>query len=228
MNEIAALFDMDHTLIWKNTGLSSLQYSYRLGLVPLGFVAQGIVNIALYRLSLLDIEQWYERNMSLLTGISLNDMERFGRQWFETSVRHTIYRDSVRLVERHRSEGHRLVVISNSPPFFVQPVAEAVGIAEIVTTGVETREGILTGRLLRPLCYGKGKRDIAFQWARSNGVDLATSYFYTDSFYDVHLMREVGHPVAVNPDRRLRRVAAAMGWEILDFRRISAFPRCTG
>lgn len=225
MGEIAALFDMDHTLIWKNTGASSLHFAYRLGLVPLRFVAQGVLNILLYRLSLMNIDRWYERNMALFAGTTIEDAERFARQWFLSSARHTIYKEAEHLVEEHRRAGHRLVVISNSPPFFVSQVADALNIQETITTGVEIDRGVLTGRLVRPLCYGEGKRDLALGWAEENGVDLGRSYFYTDSSYDVPLLRIVGFPVAVNPDRGLRRLARAEGWKIVDFERIPAFTR---
>lgn len=223
MGQPAAFFDMDHTLTWKNAGLSSVQYARKQGMVPLGFLLLGIVKIALYRLSLLNIEQWYERNMSLLKGLSIEQMDRFSAGWFESMVRKSIYKDGVRLIRDHRNQGHRLVIISNSPPFFVKQLADAVQVSDIITTLVEIHDGVLTGRLIKPLCYGKGKREFALRWANENSIDLKKSYFYTDSFYDIDLLHEVGFPVAANPDRRLRRAAQANRWTIMDFVRESAF-----
>ncbi|HVN72883.1 MAG TPA: HAD family hydrolase [Desulfomonilia bacterium] len=223
MSRIAALFDMDHTIIWKNSGLSSVQFARKQGMVPLGFLLLGILKIGLYRLSLLNIEVWYERNMGLLAGLSLSDMDRFSRAWFESMIRKTIYRDSVQLIRYHEAQGHRLVIISNSPPFFVRPLAEALGIEEVITSRVEVKEGILTGKLIKPLCYGKGKKEYAAQWAREQGIDLSQSYFYTDSFYDIDLLYAVGFPMVTNPDRRLRKAAISNNWNILTFKRESAF-----
>lgn len=214
---------MDHTITWKNAGLSSVQFARSRGMVPLGFLLAGIVRIALYRLSLLNIEQWYERNVSLLAGLPLDDIDRFSTAWFETMIRKAIYREAVELIRCHQDQGHRLVVISNSPPFFVSQLARALHVTDIITTEVEIIGGTLTGRLIKPLCYGRGKREYALRWAAANHIDLSRSYFYTDSFYDIDFLHDVGFPVATNPDRRLRRAARANGWTVMDFRRESAF-----
>jgi HAD superfamily hydrolase (TIGR01490 family) len=223
MDQIAALFDMDHTITWKNSGLSSLGYARKRGMVPLSFLLLGIVKICFYRLSLLNIEDWYERNMGLLAGISLSDIDRFSQGWFETMIRKSIYKDALKLIKYHQSQGHRLVVISNSPPFFVKPLAVALEINEIITSQVEVEADFLTGRLIKPLCYGKGKKEYALKWANEKGIDLSQSYFYTDSFYDIDLLYEVGYPIVTNPDRRLRCAAIQNDWKILDFKKVSAF-----
>lgn len=223
MDQVAALFDMDHTITWKNSGLSSVQYARKQGMVPLGFLLLGILKIGLYRLSLLNIEDWYERNMSLLAGLSLMDMDRFSDAWFNAEIRESIYKEAHELILDHGLKNHRLIVISNSPPFFVRPLANALGIHEIITSQVETQGGILTGKLIKPLCYGKGKKEYALRWAQEQDIDLSRSYFYTDSFYDIDLLHEVGFPVATNPDRRLRKAALDNNWKILDFKKESAF-----
>ncbi|MGD0209687.1 MAG: HAD family hydrolase [Desulfomonilia bacterium] len=223
MGQIAAFFDMDHTITWKNSGLSSVQYARKHEMVPLGFLLLGILKIGLYRLSLLNIEEWYERNMRLLSGLSLADMDRFSQGWFEAAIRKSIYREAVELVRQHQIKGHRLVIISNSPPFFVKPLADALDINEIITSKVEMKDGILTGKLIKPLCYGKGKKEYAFNWANEENIDLSQSYFYTDSFYDIDLLYEVGFPVATNPDRKLRQAALKNNWKVLVFKRETAF-----
>jgi HAD superfamily hydrolase (TIGR01490 family) len=223
MGKVAAFFDMDHTVTWKNAGLTSVQFARKQGMVTVGSLLLGLVKIALYRLSLLNIEQWYERNMSLLAGLPLEDLERFSAAWFETMIRKSIYKDALELIKDHRAKGHHLVVISNSPPFFVRQMANALGVADMITTQVEISNGTITGRLIKPLCYGKGKRHYALRWSAENNIDLSRSYFYTDSFYDIDFLHDVGFPVATNPDRKLRRAAMHNQWMIMDFKRESAF-----
>ncbi|HON38683.1 MAG: HAD family hydrolase [Desulfomonilia bacterium] len=214
---------MDHTITWANSGLSSVKFARKHGLVPASHLVKSIFKIILYRLSLLDIEQWYEKNMAMLSGTSLKDMDRFCSLWFEEMMKKTIYREAAELILSHRDRGHRVAVISNSPRFFVKPVADALSITDMICTEVEAKDGVLTGRLVKPLCYGEGKRVYAIRWAGLNGIDLSQSYFYTDSFFDIPLMKTVGHPVATNPDMRLRRAALAYGWPILTFARMGAF-----
>lgn len=223
MGDIAAFFDMDHTLTWQNSGLSSVRFARKLGLVSAAHLARSMLKIILYRLSVLDIEKWYEKNMSMLSGTPVTDIERFCSLWFDAAMRKAIYREAFDLVHHHRESGHRVAVISNSPPFFVKPVASALGIDDVICTRVELVDGVLTGRLVKPLCYGEGKRFYALEWAGLTGIDLSRSYFYTDSIFDLPLMNTVGHPVAANPDMRLRKAALARGWPIRYFARVSAF-----
>jgi HAD superfamily hydrolase (TIGR01490 family) len=223
MGNIAAFFDMDHTITWKNSGLSSVKFARKQGLIPASHLALSVFKIILYRLSLLNIEQWYEKNMAMLSGTSMSDMEHFCSLWFEAMMRKAIYREAADLIVDHKYRGHRVAVISNSPHFFVKPVAGILGIEDVICTQAEEKDGILTGRLIKPLCYGEGKRMYARKWAELSGTDLSESYFYTDSFFDVPLMKSVGHPIATNPDMRLRKTALASGWPILKFARVSAF-----
>ncbi len=223
MSDVAALFDMDHTLIWKNSGLTSVQFARKKGMIPLGFLLKGILKIFFYRLSLMNIESWYERNMEVLAGLTLNDMDRFSGQWFETMVRKSIYQEAVQLIKDHEKRGHRIAIISNSPSFFVKPLAEELGIKDIICTQVEIIDGVLTGKLIKPLCYGKGKKEYAIKWAYNNGIDLLQSYFYTDSYFDIDLMHAVGFPVATNPDHKMRKAARQNNWQILTFKKEAAF-----
>jgi phosphoserine phosphatase len=88
-----------------------------------------------------------------------------------------------------------------------------------LSQGYEVKDGVFTGEPLRPICYGKGKVEMAEAWAREHGVDLAASSFYSDSVTDVPMLERVGRPFVVAPDPRLRRIARARGWPALDWSR---------
>jgi len=223
MGVIAALFDMDHTITWENSGLSFVRYAREKGMVNRGHLLRSMFKIILYRLSLLNIEHWYEKNMEILSGISLREMEVFCSSWFEVTLKKAIYKEAYALINDHKQKGHRLAIISNSPIFFVKPMADLLEIEDVICTRVEVRDGTLTGRIIKPLCYGEGKKIYARQWANQNGIDLAGSYFYTDSYFDIALMKVVGHPVATNPDMRLRRASVSLKWPIREFARESVF-----
>jgi HAD superfamily hydrolase (TIGR01490 family) len=223
MTQPAALFDMDHTLIWVNSGHSSVVLAKRLGLVNLSHLLTGIYKIMLYRLTLLDIDEWYEVNVSMLKGYSVEEMDMFADLWFNTLVKKHLYKEGFELVQKHRQEGHRLAIVSNGPDFFVRALARALDVPEVISTQVEVIDGLLTGKLIKPLCYGKGKLKYTLAWAKENGIDLKQSYFYTDSHFDYPVMGSVGHPVAVNPDFRLKLAAHKHGWPIMNFKKVSAF-----
>ena len=88
---------------------------------------------------------------------------------------------------------------------------------QYLCTFLQSEDGRLTGAIEPPACYGTGKVVWARRFAAEHGVDLGASYFYTDSISDLPLLEQVGHPVAVNPDPRLRRLATRRGWPIQMF-----------
>ncbi len=222
MKNAAAFFDMDHTLIWENAGYSSARFNRRLGIMSKTEMLKGLFRIALYRMALLDVTDWYEDNIAKIAGARVDDMLEYGQSWFAAEVRKSLYQEAVDLIEMHRREGHILAVLSNSPEFFVKPLAANLGIPHTICSRLETADGSYTGKVIKPLCYGQGKRDYAIQWAAANNIDLSASFFYTDSHFDLEVMQIIGHPVATNPDFKLRREARRNGWEIRDFKKIAA------
>jgi phosphoserine phosphatase len=90
-----------------------------------------------------------------------------------------------------------------------------------MTAGIGTRseivDGVYTGALVGPFCYGHGKVEAIRELARWEGLDLAQCYAYSDSASDLPMLEAVGHPVAVNPDQRLERVAGSRGWPVVEF-----------
>ena len=111
-----------------------------------------------------------------------------------------------------------VAIVSAATQFAVQPVAEAFGLGEAyLATQLEIVDGHFTGRVIEPACYGAGKVLLAGEYARKHGLDLGECYFYSDSHHDLPLLESVGYPVAVNPDARLRRIAAHRGWPVMHF-----------
>ena len=113
----------------------------------------------------------------------------------------------------HRQQGHFVALISASTQFAVQPVAEYLHV-DFLCTQLIDRDDELTGEVVDPPCYGAGKIVWAQRYADRHGADLRDAYLYTDSYSDLPLLDAVGHPVAVNPDGRLKRLAQKRGWPI--------------
>jgi HAD superfamily hydrolase (TIGR01490 family) len=129
-----------------------------------------------------------------------------------------VYQEALDLIALHRALGRKVYVVSSSPEEVVRPLAEHVGIPEILATRAETEDGKYTGRLAF-YAYAEGKAEAIRQVAEREGIDLRGSYAYSDSFTDLPMLEAVGNPVAVNPDRELRREAEKRGWQIRYFRR---------
>jgi phosphoserine phosphatase len=109
-------------------------------------------------------------------------------------------------------------IVSSSPEEVVRPLADRLGADGVVATRAESIDGRYTGKL-EFYCYGERKAEEIRRLAADEGLGLERSYAYSDSITDRPMLEAVGNPVAVNPDRELRRLAGQRGWKIRDFRR---------
>jgi HAD superfamily hydrolase (TIGR01490 family) len=123
------------------------------------------------------------------------------------------------LLDLHRRAGRNTYIVSASPQEMVGPLAEALGMTGGVGTVSEVKEGIYTGELAGPFCYGVGKVEAIRELAGWEGFDLERCFAYSDSASDLPMLEAVGHSVAVNPDGPLERVAHQRGWPIVIFSR---------
>jgi HAD superfamily hydrolase (TIGR01490 family) len=218
MGRVAALFDLDKTLLDASSGQLYARYLYRMGRMGLGEVARIGWWTLLSRLGILQMENLIPRLLSSAAGDDEREMRELCDRWFaEDVIPHVTELGSQRVAE-HRAQGHVVGIVSASTQYVVEPMAAHLGIPGLfVCTHLENEDGHLTGRIKLPACYGSGKVVWAERFAAEQGVDLAASYFYTDSISDLPLLERVAHPVAVNPDPRLRRLARARGWPVERF-----------
>ncbi|MCU0311399.1 MAG: HAD-IB family hydrolase [Acidimicrobiales bacterium] len=129
-----------------------------------------------------------------------------------------VYDEALTLMRRHQSAGHRVVLISASPEEIVVPLGDYLGVDETIGSRARIDAGGRYTGEVEYYAYGPYKADAVEEIARRDGLDLAECWAYSDSATDLPLLRTVGHPVAVNPDRALARVARAEGWEVRQFR----------
>jgi len=122
------------------------------------------------------------------------------------------------LVAEHKHAGRLLVLATTTPDDMIRPLAEMLGFDDVVATRYgRDGDGCYSGTIEGEFVWGRGKLRAVHDWAAAHDVDLAESYAYSDSFYDVPLLGSVGHPVAVNPDARLAAMALVRRWSILHF-----------
>src|ERR671921_509106 len=127
-----------------------------------------------------------------------------------------IYDEAATLIEEHHLAGRDVVIVSTSGAEVVEPIGEMLGADHVVATRMEIEDGRYTGEI-EYYAYAEEKARAIRELADEVGYDLEHSYAYSDSVTDVHMLEAVGHPHAVNPDRDLRRIAAANGWPVLVF-----------
>lgn len=204
----AALFDVDRTLVTVNTARLYVRWQMqRRDASVLDYLR---VSRALfqYAFGILEPEHAARHAFGTVRGTSEAELREECLHWYTRVVRPHISRHGRREVERRRSEGHTCAILSASTPYLTEPLAEELGIDHVLCTRLEVSDGMFTGGWQTPLCYGAGKVAHANQWAAAHGIDLARSSFYTDSISDLPMLEAVGVPRVVNPDPRLRLVAA--------------------
>jgi HAD superfamily hydrolase (TIGR01490 family) len=216
---IAAFFDVDYTVLNASSSVMYVQYMRRHGRLGYRDMLRIGWYVLLYRTAIVDFGRVIAQVAGAAAGESAAETRAFCDRWFREMVVHRVSEDARRRIAHHRAQGHRPVLLSAATQYVNRPLAEHLGLGgDFLCTRLETRDGVLTGRLIEPACYGAGKLHWARQFAAEQGIDLAASYFYTDSYSDLPVLRAVGHPVAVNADARLRRHAQRAGWPVLTFR----------
>jgi len=215
---VAAFFDIDGTLVSVNTAPLYARYMRRHGRARRRDLIRTAYYLLQYRLNVLDIDRAFERASDLIRGQDEAEIKAFCERWYDEVVRAYLVPGMLERVEHHRRAGHELVLLSSSTSYLAEPLARDLGVEHLLVTRLEVVDGRFTGRAVRPVCYGRGKVHWARRFAGERDVDLAESFFYTDSVTDVPVLELVGHPRVVNPDRLLRREARRRGWEIVDAR----------
>jgi HAD superfamily hydrolase (TIGR01490 family) len=211
---VGAFFDMDKTLISENSGSLYMKYRYQRGEIGGLDLLKGLGAYLQYKLGILDIRNWTKNMMVQFRGQSEAELESEASVWFEEMVGPTIYPEAAELVRKHQAQGHVVAIVSGATKFVVRPLARRLGIEHMLYTRLEVEDGRFTGRVIEPICFEEGKIYWLQQFIDEQGVDLAKSWFYTDSITDQPLLDLVGHPIAVNPDPLLYRAAVRRRWPV--------------
>jgi HAD superfamily hydrolase (TIGR01490 family) len=221
----AAFFDLDRTLLrrssalalagsFRERGLISRRHLIHAAAWQLLFVARGASHEAVRRAA--------EDGLRFLAGYRPEELRGLVADAMEPVLRPLVYAEPLRLVEQHRERGEQVFVVSASLQEIVEAIAEDLGFDGALGTICEVRDGRYTGRAVRAL-HAEAKAECVRELAGREGLDLAVCTAYSDSHTDLPFLEAVGRPVAVNPDRELRRTAADRGWPVLEFSR-RAYP----
>lgn len=166
----------------------------------------------------LDIFEFLEFSLAPLSQIEMAELNRLHNQFMDECIRPVITQKSRALIEEHTSKNDTLLIITATNLFITAPIAEELGIPNILATDPELINNRYTGKVYGVPCFREGKVERLTQWLKKTGGNLADSYFYSDSHNDLPLLEMVKKPVAVDPDDTLRSHAEMKGWDILSLR----------
>jgi HAD superfamily hydrolase (TIGR01490 family) len=214
-----ALFDLDNTLIAGDSDHLWGEHLAEVGAVPPE--EQRRVNerfLRDYRAGTLDMAAFLSFQLAPLARFPRPRLEAWRSEFIEERIRPLVLPKAMALIEKHRAAGRRLAIVTATNAFITRPIASLFGIDDLLATIPEEIEGEYTGRPSGILCYAQGKAARVRDWANREALSLSGAWFYSDSHTDLPLLEAVDHPVAVDPDPRLREQAIRAGWPILSLR----------
>jgi len=211
-----AIFDLDETLIDGDcSSLWSTQMA-RLGWVdPDSFIRKDAELMAAYSRGELAMEDYMAFTLEPLVGRTEEEVDHLVGPWVEDVIEPLIFSDATRCIAQHRAAGDRLLVISASGVHLVKPIADRIGIDEVLAIDLHIAHGVYSGQTQGTLTYREGKVARLLDWLAAEGESLEGAAFYSDSRNDLPLLEKVSRPNAVNPDPILKARAEAMGWPVL-------------
>lgn len=219
VGRVAAFFDLDKTIIAKSSTLAFSRPLHAAGLINRRAALRGAYAQLVFSQAGADAEQMErmrEHLTRLAAGWDVEQVRAIVEETLHDIVDPLVYAEAAELIARHHAQGHDVVVVSASGAEIVAPIAAMVGATHSVGTRMAVADGKYTGEI-EFYCYGENKAVAITELAERNGYALADCHAYTDSSTDLPMLEAVGHPHAVNPNRALRKVAAARGWPVLSF-----------
>ena len=214
-----AIFDLDHTLLNGDSDYLWGEY----------MVANKIVDEAVYQRENkafledylrgeLDNEVYLQFALKPLTQHPIERLHAWREDYVNNWIQPIIAKGTQALLDKHRAQDDDLIIISATNLFVTAPIAELLGIDQILSTEPEIIDNQYTGRYLGTPTFKEGKVKVLNEWLKNTNHSLDNSYFYSDSINDLPLLEQVATPVAVNPDDKLTAIATERSWQILDLR----------
>jgi HAD superfamily hydrolase (TIGR01490 family) len=214
-----AFFDLDKTVIARSSTFAFSRPLYQGGLINRRAVLRSAYAHVVFLLAGADhdqMERMRDYLSSMVAGWEVQQVREIVAETLVDLIEPAVYREAVALIDEHHAAGRDVVIVSASGAELVEPIAGMLGADDVIATRMVVEDGRYTGEVAF-YAYGEHKAAAMREMAAARGYRLEDSFAYSDSATDIPMLAAVGHPVAVNPDRALRREAATRGWPILDF-----------
>ena len=220
MAKRAAFFDLDRTLLGDSSGLLIADAMVERGLMSDRDRALSDVGRRFFKVV---GETWFgmqltKRALGRIAGWSAADLREASARSIE-KLDAAVYLEARALIERHKADGHLVIIATSTGRDIVEPLADRLGVDQLIATEYEEdAQGVYTGNMIGKWLWGPDKAEAVKAFAEREGVDLDESFAYSDSYYDRHLLEIVGYPRVVNPDAMMRAYAVRKGWPVLGFK----------
>jgi len=210
MKPVAAIFDVDQTLVQGHTERLFFRYLIRRRLLSLPQALNYLGHLA-----------WNPQarflDKSYLVDLEVEQVLRLARQCYQEEIAPRVSKSGMACILEHQSRGHGIALLTGSLNFLLQPLKEELGADWLIGTEAARENGRFTGEISGLHPRGLNKLVLLRELSLVHGLDLSRSYAYGDHIQDLHVFRHIGHPVAVNPCWRLKKLARRQRWPIRYF-----------
>ncbi|GAB7531002.1 HAD family hydrolase [Pseudomonas sp. 3A(2025)] len=214
-----ALFDLDNTLLGGDSDHAWGDYLCQRGILDsVTYKARNDEFYQDYLAGTLNLTDYLNFSLEILGRTDMAQLAQWHDEFMRDCIEPIILPKALALIARHRQAGDKLVVITATNRFVTAPIVERLGIETLLATECEMLDGRYTGRTTGIPCFREGKVTRLNLWLEENAHSLQGSYFYSDSLNDLPLLEQVDHPVAVDPDPKLRAEAEQRGWPVISLR----------
>lgn len=214
-----AIFDLDNTLLSGDSDYLWGQFLVENNIVDGQRYQQANQDFYVqYLAGTMDIFKFLELQLKPLADNALADLYRWRDQYLAEKIDPIILSAGRDLIAKHQQQGATLLLITATNSFIAKPIADKLGIGNLIATEPEMIDGIYTGNVTGIPCYQQGKVERLSDWLSKQSHALEGSYFYSDSHNDLPLLNLVAHPIAVDPDSKLQAIAQQQGWKIISLR----------
>ena len=223
MGRPAAFFDLDKTLMEGSSALHFGRAAYRAGMLSrrrLLSDAWANVKFRLNGSTDEDTEELRQRILDSIAGVRVKDLMRLGPDVL-AGILPLLYKEVLETAWEHQDAGRPAYIVTAAAQELAESLAGVLRLDGGIGMRSEVKDGVYTGRPTGPFTYREGKAQAIRELAVAEGIDLGESYAYSDSESDLPMLRAVGHPVVVNPDRELERIAREEGWQIMRFDKLA-------
>jgi len=210
-----AFYDLDHTIFVVNSATKIVEEARRRGIMSEKQYRHAVYLSFIYKLGLGEPAKMINRMLSWLKGLTEESIKQLCSEVFKHSLVETIRPEILMAMEEHRANNAANVLLSSASSLICEPVSKRLNIDAVICTLLEKAGGILTGNTEGKLVYGMEKKNRLLSYCKANGYNPEEAYYYGDSITDVHVMRAVGHPVAVSPDKKLLKIATRLAWQVM-------------
>jgi HAD superfamily hydrolase (TIGR01490 family) len=213
-----AFFDLDKTICSVPTEQQITKHMWKIGKVNLGTVLRVLWGFIQYNFHLVTDFAHLKRKLvnATMKDMSVRDFNEHFDYLYDNELKAKIFPEVMLQIEEHKRNNHKIVIVSTAIDQIVSKFARELGADHHYSTTLEVDNHCFTGNVIGDVYYGETKKQAVLQYCEKHNIDPKVCYAYGDYFGDRNMLEVVGNPVAINPDKRLLKIAQTRKWKVID------------